>query len=108
MDILGVEHSFLDFPTTSDSQNLGKTNYTPLAIFKKKLGWITGNLPYKKKSSQVRGLLRAGRPRPFFFLYFILFFFFNLILHNWIFIDFSCFFFLISSFNILFLFNWAM
>jgi hypothetical protein len=49
MDILGVEHSFHDFPTTSDSQNLGKANYTPLAIFKKKLGWITGNLPYKKK-----------------------------------------------------------
>jgi hypothetical protein len=36
MDILDVEHSFLDFPTTSDSQNLGKANYTSLAIFKKK------------------------------------------------------------------------
>jgi len=33
MDILDVEHLFLDFPTTSDSQNLGKANYTSPAIF---------------------------------------------------------------------------
>ena len=77
MDILGAEHSFLDFPMTSESRNLGKANYMPLAIFlKKKLGWMTGNLPYKKKIISGAWVV-PGRQAWAFFLSLFYFVFFS-------------------------------